>query len=385
MNFNKYIAGIGAACALGIGTAAAENFQVYGLVDYGINYQYVDPDTNVGGKGTIAINSGMNSGSRIGIKGSEDLGNGTNIGFVLENGFNSDDGTMGNDDRLFGREAQLYIANDQYGTIGFGRVGQLASTNGSYGVLGVVSPFSDGWGDTIGVKHITANGWGRVDNAITYVSPSINGVKFHFQYSFKNDNNEDGNEGHSSADRYYAGAVTYDVGNMQLVGVIDSTNYSSETHHSNPSKDQVTVSFGGNYDFGELQAFGFGQYFTNAKYVGNSSVTTNSEIGDGYSFAGRRYDGADGFGLGAGLNADLYGGNAKMTIGYMHAQANKDSDMEINRLNVAVGYDYNLSKRTMVYTAASYNWDNVSGEYRNTNNDVDPMSYELLAGIVHKF
>ena len=74
-----------------------------------------------------------------------------------------------------------------------------------------------------------------------------------------------------------------------------------------------------------------------------------------------------------------------MTIGYMHAQANKDSDMEINRLNVAVGYDYNLSKRTMVYTAASYNWDNVSGEYRNTNNDVDPMSYELLAGIVHKF
>lgn len=387
MNIKKSVLGIFIAASLGIGCAAqthAQDMQVYGLVDYGVNYQYIDPDLpGESGLGTLSMKSGMNSGSRIGIKGSEDLGNQTKLGFVLENGFNSDNGSFTNDDRFFGREAQLYVTNPTYGTIGFGRVGQLASANGSYGVLSNVSPFGDGWGDTVGVKHVTANGWSRVDNAITYVSPSINGVKFHAQYSFKVDDAKEGFEGHSTADRYYGGAVTYDIDKMHLVGVIDAINYSTDP--ANPSKNQITMTFGGNYDFGVVTAYGVGQYFTNAKYVGNSSFLTHNQVGGGYSFAGSTYDGADGFGLAAGVNMPAGGGDAKMTVGYMHAEANEDGNKEIGRLNVAVGYEYPLSKRTLVYSAAAYNWDAVSREYACTRNDIDPTSYEMMAGIVHKF
>ena len=389
MHFTKSAAALVAAGVLGIGTATSamsEEIQMYGVIDYGINYQYVDPDThNADSKSTFSMDSGMNSGSRIGIKGSEDLGNNTKIGFVLENGFTGDDGKMDNDDRLFGREAQIYVTNPTYGTVSFGRVGQLASANGTFGLLNEVSPFNDGWGDTIGVRNVTANGWGRMDNTITYVSPDLAGAKVHFQYSFKNDDNENGVEGRSSADRYYGAGVTYDAANWHVVGIVDSTNYSSLASAQNPGNDQVTMSLGGNYDLGYMKLHAFGQYFMNAKYVGNTAIQSNDEIKYGYSFAGSNYGGADGFGISLGTNVPLYGGNAKMSIGYMNAEADEDDDKEVSRLNIAVGYDYNLSKRTTVYTAMAYNWDSVSKEYRGVGKDTDPMSYEVLAGVVHRF
>lgn len=106
------------------------------------------------------------------MKGTEDLGNGLKVGFVLENGFTADDGKMDNSDRLFGRESNLFVTG-AFGTLSFGRVGQLASSNGSYGLLGRVSPFSSGWGDSIGTKFVTANGWTRFDNTVTYVTPAL--------------------------------------------------------------------------------------------------------------------------------------------------------------------------------------------------------------------
>lgn len=76
------------------GTAVAADVTVYGLVDYGFNYQHVDGDTaDVDARDGFEMRSGMNSGSRFGIKGSEDLGNGLTVGFVLENGFDADTGT----------------------------------------------------------------------------------------------------------------------------------------------------------------------------------------------------------------------------------------------------------------------------------------------------
>lgn len=84
------------------GTAAAADVTLYGKADLGLHYTYNKVD------GQDAVNSfdmksGQNAGSRFGLKGTEDLGNGTKVGFILENGFNADDGTMGQDSRLFGR------------------------------------------------------------------------------------------------------------------------------------------------------------------------------------------------------------------------------------------------------------------------------------------
>ena len=112
------------------GTAAAADVTLYGLVDYGFNYQHLDADTpNSDATDNFEMRSGMNSGSRFGLKGTEDLGNGLKVGFVLENGFNADDGSLGYNNRIFGREAQVSLSG-AFGTVSFGRMGQLASANG---------------------------------------------------------------------------------------------------------------------------------------------------------------------------------------------------------------------------------------------------------------
>ena len=50
-----------------------------------------------------------------------------------------------------------------------------------------------------------------------------------------------------------------------------------------------------------------------------------------------------------------------------------------------MGYAYNLSKRTSVYTAASYMRDDVNKELAGTTSDINPSSVEVAAGLIHKF
>ena len=66
------------------GSAAAADVTLYGVVDLGLNYQY----SKVGDAdavNTFKEQAGQNSGSRFGLKGTEDLGNGVKVGFILEN------------------------------------------------------------------------------------------------------------------------------------------------------------------------------------------------------------------------------------------------------------------------------------------------------------
>lgn len=67
------------------------------------------------------------------------------VGFVLENGFNSDDGALKTTNKLFDREANLFVTSD-FGTLSAGRVGILNGTAGSY-AIGNFNPFGTGWGD----------------------------------------------------------------------------------------------------------------------------------------------------------------------------------------------------------------------------------------------
>ena len=112
------------------GSAIAADVTLYGVVDMGLNYTHVDMDqANVDDVDSFQMKSGQQSGSRWGLKGTEDLGNGMTVGFVLENGFNVDDGSLADSDRLFNRESQVFVRSN-FGELSFGRVGQLNSGNG---------------------------------------------------------------------------------------------------------------------------------------------------------------------------------------------------------------------------------------------------------------
>lgn len=116
---------IAVAAAMTAATASAMDFTLYGIVDTGLGYTNVDTLRNPTVNKFEMIN-GYNSGSRFGFKGTEDLGNGYAVSFVLENGFQSDSGKLGQNDRMFGREAQLKF-HSPYGTLSFGRAGTLIS------------------------------------------------------------------------------------------------------------------------------------------------------------------------------------------------------------------------------------------------------------------
>ena len=384
--FKKTLA---AAAVLGAfaGSAFAADVTLYGVIDYGFNYQHVDTDAaNADASDSFRMMSGQNSGSRFGLKAQEDLGNGLQVGFVLENGFDADDGSFdGNgDDKIFGRESQLYLSS-AFGTVSFGRVGQMASANGSFGILGGASPFSGGWQDSVGQKFVFANGFARFDNTVTYVTPEFAGLKVYAQYSFQNSSTEEGTEGKSSVDRYYGVGATYTNNNLYLVGIVDSMNWGTQLGDTGRSlDDQLAVTLGGAYDFGVAKLYASGQYFDNAKAVGQKRATETGSIADGYSFA--TLEGAEGWGLNVGVGVPVFGGTAKAQVAYMDAESTRDSDMNVSRWSLAAGYDYNLSKRTMVYTAAAYTRDDVSEQYQTTTGTgSNPSTVEVMAGIVHKF
>ena len=365
------------------GSAVAADVTLYGLVDYGVRYQNLDADTaGVDKTNKVDMKSGANSGSRFGLKGTEDLGNGVKVGFVLENGFAADTGALG-DKRLFDREAQLFV-DGSFGRVSFGRVGQLASANGSYGLLGVTGPFSTGYGDaTSGLKFVGANGFTRFDNTITYMTPSFGGLTVYAQYS--SSVSSTGTENESDTDRAYGIGAKFVGAGLTLVGVVDSTNYQSfgTDAVSKDMDDALTVTLGGNYDFQVAKVYFGGQYFDNAKTVATTNVIVDAKkakIGTGYTLGSL---GAEGWGLGLGVGVPVMGGTASAYAGYLDADSVDDSDASLKRFTGAVGYSYTFSKRTSMYSTLSYTKD----EYKKAANadKVKPTSVEAIVGLIHKF
>lgn len=111
------------------GAFAQSNVTLYGVAD--INVEYAN---HVGAVPTAAnqfnrgpandvyrMNSGGVSGSRWGLRGSEDLGGGLQALFVLESGFNIDSGTSQQSGRLFGRQAFVGVQKSGIGMVSLGR------------------------------------------------------------------------------------------------------------------------------------------------------------------------------------------------------------------------------------------------------------------------
>lgn len=379
--FKKSLA---AAAILGafVGSAFAADVTLYGLVDYGFSYQNKSP---VAGKDTdsFQMKSGQNSGSRFGLKGEEDLGNGLAVGFVLENGFDADTGALGNGGRLFGRESQAYIKGD-FGTVSFGRMGQLVSGNGTYGLFGsAVSPFSTGWGDVGGHSQVMGSSFERFDNMITYKTPDFGGFTVYAQYSFDNNSLYDeepatagiqhgGSEGKTSVDRYYGIAAQYKAGNLMIVGAVDSMNWAQPEAGEDNLDDSLSVNLAGTYDFGVAKVYAYGQYFQDYKSAGKVIKFGNE-------------GGVDGYGINLGVDVPAFGGTAKAAVAYGDFEQTHNSAMDMKTYQVTLGYTYNLSKRTFFYTAADYIKADYAKAYEDANKTAVENVYEVNAGLVHKF
>ena len=150
------------------GAAFAADVTLYGQVDLGLRYTHADGDqAHKDAVNTLEMASGNYSSSRFGLKGTEDLGNGLKVGFVLENGLNADDGSFNVDGKLFDREAILRVMGS-FGELGFGRTSILLNDANTYGIGGYFSALGTGWGEVGGQNGVWGAGYAsRLDNMIT--------------------------------------------------------------------------------------------------------------------------------------------------------------------------------------------------------------------------
>jgi predicted porin len=115
----KRLITLAALAAATCGMAHAQsNVTIYGLLDASVEHI-----SNVGADGSGLTRSPGLTGSvpsRLGFRGTEDLGGGLRAVFTLESGFGVDSGTLNQGGRFFGRQAYVGLAGD-WGTLTLGR------------------------------------------------------------------------------------------------------------------------------------------------------------------------------------------------------------------------------------------------------------------------
>lgn len=92
----KFIAAIPLLIALP--AVAQSNVTIYGIIDNGVEYV---SNVNAAGKSVVKMPANTSITSRLGFKGTEDLGGGMTANFVLENGFTPDTGGLAQGEAAF--------------------------------------------------------------------------------------------------------------------------------------------------------------------------------------------------------------------------------------------------------------------------------------------
>lgn len=405
-------------------SAGAAEVEIYGTVDTGLSYERRTADfdpfftqySSVTEATTerFAMKSGMNRASRIGIKGSEELGNGMTVSFLLENGFQSDTGALSTSGTLFDREARLTVAGVCGGEMSFGRMSALSAASGTYGIVGGVADALGEWSETLGAANAAfADNSGHTvfDNAVVLKTPDMAGVTVYAMYSFGN-----GTESaHSSQnDRYGALAVKYAAGPLAVV-------LEGETYKQKPMRfytaagseiagtaieldDTYNISLAASYDFDVVKLHAGYQYSRHAADLkghdslgfGTYSKTLNGEVAVGVDSLNERIahvNGLEGHALTVSAavpmeNSNVYAGLtwAKQEAERTPGLFSRESELEMTTYSVYAAYDYAFSKRTKMYAGASYTrYDYLLSDRNQTGSSANTNNVKVQAGIVHSF
>ena len=300
---------------------AQSSVQIYGIVDafVGQTKDTVNSDAyKAGEKGlapkaaerqTVVGSSGLKS-SRWGIKGSEDLGGGLKAGFVLESGFNVDDGsakTVKNADKStytgFDRAANVSLSGD-FGAVALGRMATpYDSLRAAVNPIGDtnMSPVNNGAGvyKTAGLDYTD-----KVSNAIAYVSPVFNGFSGSAAVSLgENKTTTVDATQHTSLQVRYANGpllVGYGYQKEESNNAAYNADYSLKTAATGidsttfnllaASYDFGVAKLVGNYQIGKSEKFGSGKVADEKGYTFGVQAPVTSNINVFFGYAGAKYD-----------------------------------------------------------------------------------------------
>jgi predicted porin len=310
------------------GAASAQStVTLYGRVDLSLNKPI----------GTDAKGVANGSGSRLGVRGVEDLGGGLKALFQIEHRFNADTGAMSDAARMWGGRSIVGIEG------GFGRFWMGREYTPSFLTSELLS---DPWGyDTVAAQaYMTGSGAVRSDNSVNY-QVGFGGFTFWGQIS-EADAHVNPNcsvtatpvaactppGGNLGPDRPVGFSLSYGAGPLYLAW----------GHQNNAGDNDRWNHFTANYDFGAFKLWsGFGTGKSNA----DAKVRT-------WSIAG---------------TAPVGGGEVRAAIGQQKVGGVKTVGF------LGLGYHYAMSKRTTLYFDYA----------RNRELSDDENGYDV--GIKHNF
>ena len=307
----KKFASLAVLAAISGGAYAQSSVTLFGVLDEAARYV-----KNGDLKQKQLVSGGINT-SRLGVRGTEDLGDGLKAGFWLETGLNPDSGTQSDGTRFWNRRSTVSLLGN-FGEVRLGR-----DFTPSYTGYTDYDPFGDNgvaasskFDSSLGTARDTGT---RADNQIAYFLPSnLGGV-----YGRASVASGEGTAGK----KYVGGRIGYAAGPVDV-----SASYGQTTVAPLNGDDKFkTADFGASYDFGVVKAMG---YYTQSKFVDQKIAT--------YS-----------------LGAIVPFGVSQVKVAYTHANASGTNAANVNvdandANQFAVGYIYNLSKRTAVYGTAAY-------------------------------
>ena len=376
-----------ALAALGTfaGTASAQtNVTIYGVVDTGLVKKTGED---------LKFDENLNN--RIGFKAIEDLGGGLKATMNLEKRFNLNDGTNHSEhDKDWEGAANVGIKSDVWGGVILGRVAELPTE-----AIRRFDPF-DQYG--VGAMIASTQRAEHIDNTLRYDSPTWNGFNLKASYSLGGNMN--------SSSRDYSGINDQSMLNENGHSRgYDNDGYALSLNYTNSGWD-----FTGNYsvlaDSNRSSVWNLGAAYSwdTVKVSLLYQMTRDKGAKEGHYSAWTKastYRDRESFGFDpsfnlkenniandivqkqwlAGLEWKLGPGRLNASFEYIDMEFNGGEKLgDIDIYKYAIGYTYNLSKRTSLYGVASYT-DYDHDAVANIYGDAHNKSTAVQVGITHKF
>ncbi len=345
------------AAALLAGFAGAASAQssvtLYGVLDGGLRYSSVslangDGVSNFGGA------YGVQSGNRWGMKGVESLGNGNNAMFQIESGFDMGNGAGQQGGRLFGRASWVGLQNNAWGDVRLGRMTNLTSD----WMVGGLDPFAAGFGQLNMGHAFTSGNTVRLDNTLMYRTPTMSGFQAGLGYSFATGlTSNGGTTGYgfatSNNSRQITAGLKYANGPFYAAATYEKAYASESTVMNGQSVNNWNI--GASYDLKVVKlGVAYGQTRdgfwagSGAGGVGATIAATPSGSSNALVFAPSV--GYNSYIVGATIPVNAV---SRVLLSWTMIAPNtnmKDAYNAQNQSSFNLGYTYDFTKRTNLYT-----------------------------------
>jgi predicted porin len=370
---NKKLLAVSLLCATAGVAQAQSNVTIYGILD-----------TSYIKEGGTDLRMGDNATSTLGFKGTEDIGGGNKITFDLARQFMAHDGTRQDyfaDDIIHQRlrggtgrgEAEWHAAANvgakgHWGTVRLGRISDLVTENYS-----AFDPFEQGGTGTT-LSKLSRVRSEQQSNNIRYDSPEWKGLTFNASFTLSADDHRPDPDTSQIYNHGFAGGIVFDNEALQL-----NVNYSRQAD----SNDSYIWNAGVAYKFGPVRVSA-GYQQSRLKNLGALS-DRNGANDDLMLDAMKQSEWLVGLTWEVGPGAFKLSYNRGKIQGREDVETDKDANGDANKY--AIGYTYNLSKRTAIYSAASYtDSDNkYVGSVYNNNGAEKEKVFGLQLGMTHTF